>query len=364
MQHAEYLNISLLNGGGYSKEESSIIAGMAIFMMFFFHFFAYPDLQPTANCYYAPIKHLGIPIEEIFAPLGQMCVAIFAFNTGFAICKFSNSYIDPKKILNRVLKFLTAYWLVCILFLLYGIIGNKELPDTRTLIFNLLGFELSARATYINVCHAWYVSYYVILLVISPLLVLLLSRTNKYIDLLILISSILFVPQLPKWFLNTMWPLTSTISGYLVCKYDVFSYCKSMLKNRNKFFTCVMALTFLISCLLSRHFFRSYNAWFRLDGIYSFLFILSILLLIDFFPIKLKNALSYIGGLAMFLWFIHSIFAIGDIELRYVLYYPYFPLFITIWGILLSLPFAIICRKIHQSITEKMLISKKTINAT
>lgn len=72
-----------VGGGGYSRAESQLIAGIAIIMMFFFHFFAYPDLQPSNNSYFTIFTHLNTPIEQIIAPFGQLCVAIFAFNSGF-----------------------------------------------------------------------------------------------------------------------------------------------------------------------------------------------------------------------------------------------------------------------------------------
>lgn len=70
---------------GYSKEESLFISGMSIIMMYFYHLFAFPDLWPDERCFYSLYYYKGIPVEQLIAPFGQLCVGIFAFNTGYIL---------------------------------------------------------------------------------------------------------------------------------------------------------------------------------------------------------------------------------------------------------------------------------------
>lgn len=88
----------------YSKKDSTFIAGCAIIMMFYYHFFAFPEFLPKPDCYYAPIKYLGVLVQELFAHFGQLCVAIFAFNSGYVLYKkredFNRITMNAKRAAN------------------------------------------------------------------------------------------------------------------------------------------------------------------------------------------------------------------------------------------------------------------------
>lgn len=343
--------INKTNEGGYLKSDSQIVAGIAIIMMFFFHFFAYPDLQPTENCYYAPFKHLNTPVEEIIAPFGQLCVAIFAFNSGFIIAKLKQNYIHYKQNFIRGLKFLIGYWLVCLFFIVLSLTPFfYDIPDLKTLLLNLIGIDLSARANYMNVAHAWYVLYYITLLLLAPTLICIYSRTNLIQDIALYLLLVLVIPMLPLSIKSFLWPLSASIMGYMTFKYSLFVKCKNKLtKYINKPVCILLAAAFIFITFAMRHFLSQYNAWWRFDGIYSFLFIFSILLIIELIPSILKETLIFIGSIGMYLWFTHSIFAIGPTELKQILYVPYIPILIVAWGVLLCLIPSLAFNKIHFS---------------
>lgn len=56
----------------------------------------------------------------------------------------------------------------------------------------------------------------------------------------------------------------------------------------------------------------------------------------------------------MYLWFTHSIFAIGPTELKQILYVPYIPILIVAWGVLLCLIPSLAFNKIHNFLTVKL----------
>lgn len=69
----------------YGKTEAQMIAGVAIVMMLVHHFFGFADYRLDGNWVYEPIKIGGISLERIIASAGKLCVAIFAFSSGYAI---------------------------------------------------------------------------------------------------------------------------------------------------------------------------------------------------------------------------------------------------------------------------------------
>ena len=156
---------------GYSRDEAKYVSGIAILMMFFHHFFAYPKFWPFERCFVSLFYYKGLPVEQIIAPFGQLCVGIFAFNSGYVLYKNSGKFSDYISVLPRLFKFLSSYWIVCVLFIIYGIFSYRQLPDTLTFLENLFGVNVNADANYINVAHGWYVAYYSLLLLLSPLII-------------------------------------------------------------------------------------------------------------------------------------------------------------------------------------------------
>ena len=325
-------------------------------MMFFYHFFAFPDLQPE-NCHYLVLGYYkGVPIEQIIAPFGQLCVALFAFNTGFVICKNYENYSKYSLVLKRLLKFLIAYWIICLLFILYGIIAGKELPSIVMLLKNLVGRGLSARVSYINVAHAWYVSYYIVLMLFAPILSRMGKIINPILDLSIYIVFLVVIPYLPGSLLNIIWPISATVMGFLVCKYQFFYKIRSLKMMNNSITAISISIILVILTVLFRHEFSYYNIWGRLDGMYSALFISAILLLYKVIPQYITKIIVWVGTMSMYLWFLHSIFVMNEALLT-VLYFPYIPIIITIWGIILMAFPAFICKKMSGSL-EHIFIAK------
>ena len=343
---------------GYSKEESLFISGMSIIMMYFYHLFAFPDLWPDERCFYSLYYYKGIPVEQLIAPFGQLCVGIFAFNTGYILYKNSFEYLCYTSIFKRLFNFLIGYWIVCILFIIYGIVNSIQLPGIRIFISNLFGLNTSARVDYINVAHGWYVSYYLFLLLVLPLIVYISTRGKyRYLDFLLYIIWVLIVPYVPIAIIKYTWPITSTITGLLVCKYGLFEKCKGYLKLLRVWNTIGLSVGILFLTVFLRHFFSGYNAWGRLDGIYSFLTILSYLLIYPLLCRTIKKCFYLLGAMGLFLWFMHSIF-VFDSDLAAILYAPRYPILITLWGIILMIIPTIIVAKIHKSVMNFSYINK------
>jgi len=154
----------------YGKDEAKMIAGIAIILMFIHHMFGFPNyLRPDVNWNGIPVFG-AYKLEYIFAQFAKVCVALFAFNTGYAMYSSSESFLNGKAIV-RLFKFLSAYWVVCLLFYFYGYAINETLPSPHEILLNLFGINTSPNQRYINIPFAWYVRFYVICLLISPLII-------------------------------------------------------------------------------------------------------------------------------------------------------------------------------------------------
>lgn len=67
---------------GLSKRETQALHGLAILLMLYHHLFC---IQTRIHVSYYSL--LGRGIEEKAAWFGKICVAIFAFTSGYGLCK-------------------------------------------------------------------------------------------------------------------------------------------------------------------------------------------------------------------------------------------------------------------------------------
>ncbi len=129
---------------------------------------------------YIPL--LGGAIEVVFGRVCNICVAFFAFNTGYSMWVNSSQYefSNYGLILKRLLKFLISYWVILLLFVLYRFFENGELPTAYDLFFNMIALKTS------YITFAWYVSFYIAVMLLSPVIVRMLRLDNTIVCLSLL----------------------------------------------------------------------------------------------------------------------------------------------------------------------------------
>lgn len=79
--------MTALNGNDfYGKADAKMINGLAILLMMTHHFFGFDSwLQPDVH-WVSAFSIGGIEVERMIAGFGKLCVGLFAFGSGYAIC--------------------------------------------------------------------------------------------------------------------------------------------------------------------------------------------------------------------------------------------------------------------------------------
>ena len=346
----------------YGKQEATMIAGIAIILMFIHHFFGFEEYRFYGNGFYEPVKIGGISIERMLAAFGKLCVAIFAFNSGVAIWKKRNNYISPKALLVRASKFLLNYWIVMFLFMAYAIIAKEPAPDMRSLYCNLLGLNTGPEYEYVNVAFAWYVFFYIVLLAISPLLITIFNQTNRKVDILMFMA-FSFIPELisnPLW--NTIAStLPAAIAGILTAKWNLFSLAGNILRNCHSLLLCIS----LAIVAITRQTLILFNlTWGGNDAVFALLTILLLAGLTSRQKVSwIKKFLVFLGSYSMNLWFLHSIFFTGSRPLQSILYWPQLSVAILAWGLMFLLPAAILCSNVQHHLWTILKVAAKQHSA-
>lgn len=134
----------------YDKDSARYISGIAILLMIAHHFFGFQYwLRPDVS-WIAVGKIAGIEIERYIAVFGNICIALFAFNSGYALWVRSDNYRSLKKRMERLLNFLISYWIIVCLFLVYALICNDKLPSLQQLLWNLIGIATGPSKNWVN----------------------------------------------------------------------------------------------------------------------------------------------------------------------------------------------------------------------
>lgn len=344
----------------YGKNEAKIISGVAIVMMFVHHLFGFDYYRFPQNTYLETLSISGISIQRILASSGKLCVAIFAFMSGYALWLQTHKNLGWRHISAKLAHFLSSYWLILGVFLLYGIIAHEPLPSASDLSLNMVGFNTSPLMPYVNVPFAWYVYYFTGFILISPLLIKIFRQHNNIstdIILLIIIGVAVWIfgtnsiygyfSLIPKFF-NLLF--ISTI-GILTAKWHIFErlYALPITSKVNTLGVLILILLVFASrqvfVLLGINYFFI-EAMIAGAAIYCFT-LLSHKIKFQ----SLRTLFIVLGTYSMNLWFLHGIFFTGNRPLQRLLYMPKISILILIWSFILLLPFAIAISRIHTYIS-------------
>ena len=125
-----------------SKENSTVIKGIAILLMLFYHLFNYDNAEACINFFHMG----GVPLASWLA---RACnpVAIFLLLSGYGLaCKYEKGALNPLHQGSRALFLYLHFWITLAVFLT---IGHLMVPalypgDWITLLGNATGWSPSS----------------------------------------------------------------------------------------------------------------------------------------------------------------------------------------------------------------------------
>lgn len=337
----------------YGKQEAKMIAGIAIILMVCHHFFGFPETLTDGNRFTYLLSIRSVTAPQFFASFGKLCVAIFAFCSGYALWVGRDSYKNPKAVAHRGMKFLISYWVVLALFLLVGLLMADKLPDGKTLILNLVGLRTATWEPYVNITFAWYVAFYITWLILSPLTAKLFEKTKSFwLDALILFIWTIgfdlisfYIPY--KDILDTFAP---ALVGVLFAKYGLFDH---IVTRRNiKTWLAFLAIALLMVIrptliLMKVPFFGV------CDGLIAGIFILACVSIVhNLKSRKLEEMLVFLGIYSMNIWFLHAMFFTGSKSLQSWIFWPRYWIAVWIVGFLFTLAIAILVERLQRPLLK------------
>lgn len=321
-----------------SRDETNIVKGVAIILMFIHHVFTFPSfwIESTAEMYKE--THFAV-----FCNSFKICVPIFAFLTGYFY------FFAKNKTYKYSIKKSTDLW-VSYLFVFIGfvivecVLGvyDFSLPRFVTELFALTGRTMT---------HGWYVVFYIGTMLLMPLYHKL-SEKSDFLSFSIFAVGPLLCSYLLKLlpiyqslpfindFIKCFYYLPVVASGYFFSKYKILDKLFKLLSCRVIVLRLFVYLLMIVIPFLLRSLTDSY------DFIFAPLFVFGTVSIAK----EVRNKafflpISFLGKYSLLIWFLHCAFANQLKEFTQpVLYYPQNPILVTVWGLIMCLSVAVVIK--------------------
>ena len=229
---------------GLTKNDSFAIKGLAIILMLFHHLYCTADRFNGFEIDFTPFSQTFV-VNVAF--LFKVCVSLFAFITGYGLLKsIAGQNFNRKDIVKwnttRLIKTLSGFWFIYVIFLIVTMLINK-LPYTTYfektpyagifyLINDFLGLANLFNTPTLNGTW-WYMSAAIVFILIIPL-VYALSKKTGYLPIILLIT---ILPRLLKanypGGTNIYTFILPVVFGMMFADYDLFNKIEERLpKNK------------------------------------------------------------------------------------------------------------------------------------
>ncbi len=329
----------------FTKRNTEIVKGAAILLMLFHHLFGFPEWLTDGASY------IGFPLrantlEYVIGKFGHICVALFAFITGYGMYFSYRKGGVFKKSVKKGAEFLVSYWLIMfgIMIPINLMLGKTDLTAAK-IFANMFGIENDI------VSFAWYVRFYLAVLITLPLFYRLMSERSA-------LTAALFIalPPLARAAIGSvrtdsefwgqviylaqeyfLW-IPCVLLGMCFAKYGFFEKTDRAAERlgifKIPFLIIVLAIIFYMKAYKNIMFFDNLSP----DFLYAALFIYILCSLINLLPHFAGDILVFLGGHSMNIWFLHSAFFFRTSELMQYAYLPRFSALIVIWVLLITVP--------------------------
>lgn len=335
-----------------NKETSTIIKGIAILMMLFYHLFGRDDLGDLCT----PLLYIGnTPLVKYFS---NACypVSFFMILSGYGLTYcYKRNQLSLSIQSKRILKLYVHYWLILLIFVTIGHFIKPDVypSDLLHVLANIVGI----RCTYNG--ETWFLLPYTIISLLSWWIIDFVYHLNekRKIIITLIIYSIVFLTTryIVYHQLENTTLLTLLLQPFFIVQltfyFSLGILLFRLLENEPTILKAVKPTTYFI-IIIALFIIKSMIKVTIADGLYAFIiiFCISHLQLHRFF----HNVLYKLGQYSMPMWMTHTFFAVYLFQdFIYGFKYP-----LLIWLVLIALSYLISIPILHIAKLINTLIFK------
>lgn len=306
---------------GITKEQSSVIQGIAVLLMILHH----------SSIYAEGIYFLNTELAVRLAWFGKICVALFAFVSGYGMFYvlrreqemrfFPRLLGDYKAVARQLLSVYRKYWLVFFLIPGTELLRGARSFEAGEFFRNLFAISSTYQETW------WYMGQYVKMLLLLPPLELFFlrlpeagERKKKWIcfgcvlgtGIVLLLSGAFFYPPLYNFLAELVEKLRISFflpfcEGYLLARFKGYQWLCRKTEKTGKACTVLMAALLLVLAVALRIVLADSAAYARTDFLIVPVFVYAVLTLLQYVP-PVEGILAWLGRRSAYMWLIHGFF--------------------------------------------------------
>lgn len=274
----------------FTKENSVEMYGIAILLMVFHHLFK---------------SYIGSSTIQTIAYFGKICVAIFAFISGYGLSVISEKFSLKEKtllVLKQIWKLYRKYWIVFCVFIPISVIFIKNQSITFTdFVLNFSAIKFDYNGAW------WYIRNYVFMLLTYPIASCFLGKKFKSLFpiLCIVFFSLYYVTTLPIVFLITH---STTILYLLIFWEGIWTYNIDFYKKVDSNGKKMLAICLFLCCAILRVILAKAPGYGVLDLFIVFPLTITISTISSLCGGKISMGLRFFGTYSTFIWLVHCFF--------------------------------------------------------
>lgn len=325
-----------------SKNDAGLIQSVAVMLMVWHHLFGFPE---RIDFPYILLFDCFFHVETILSYFGRICIAIFAFSSGYGLRKKvlssqkNNVHNNYKMIISQLFRFLGKYWVVYFVFVPLGFFLGVYSFDWMHFLKGIIGWTSYYNAEW------WYITYYFSFLMLFPLISFLFDvvkrRSTIMVHIIIwLFVCIIFGLQFINVELNYLTVFLPFILGMYFVECGIYE----------RMYKCFSPLRwFVIGFILLAGVFVL-----KIVGIKDYLvvpiIVYSICVIFKFAPFSRYFTLifSFVGKYSNYIWLTHTFFAYYYFQK--ITFMPYISELIFIWCLALSIVSGILLNLLYKCI--------------
>ena len=340
-----------------SKKDAAMLQAVAVMLMVWHHLFGFPE---RINVPYVLVLDRFFSIETYVSYFGRICIAVFAFISGYGMRKKvlrakqkCGIFYNYRSVLLQILKFFSRYWIVFFIFIPIGHVIKIYPFDLRRFLNGIIGNGAGYNAEW------WYVGTYLRLLLLFPILSWfadLIQKRMPFLAHILMALAVMVVLLLPRSasFYGFLSILLCFVQGMYFVDSNVFELLYRPLADR-PFLRCAVGLM-LCSIVFILRFYGVQDYLI----VAAFVFAVVIILRPNRLMCFVQPVLLYAGKYSTYIWLTHTFF--GYYYFQKLTFFPRYSWLVFLWCMLLSIATGIAMECILTWITKglgKALASKK-----
>lgn len=332
----------------FDKQDTKMIKGIAIILMFYHHLFAFPDRLQEGITYVSVMNIAANDISYYIGVFGRICVYLFLFLGGYGIYMISSKIKAEEYAaftFNRLKKIYLSYWKVFAVAIPVSLLLECEKVQLGSgrFVKNLLAIEITYNLEW------WFLTPYVILVLVFPILKRVIRKSqNVFLEVLsiVFLNELVLnvVPQIMAttimsdfantivWFdfMRALKCMPTFLVGCIFAKYDILSKVKNRHGNNGIWLfisVAVVGMVFYIRQALGGD---DYN-----DYLYAPILVCCFsVILQNRFLCTIRKVLERIGERSTTMWLTHSFYCY--MWCQKVVFAPKYSVLIVIWLLVIT----------------------------